>query len=251
MVFHVFSTQPTSTTTVFFGQIRVESRTSSGRGGFSVSQCEAGEPRDRRTVHWWRCMTMHVWSTFLREMTMLIILGPCRANPEFRLFLRCRFCRNWADLRVQKGPPPIGNSQWRFGGESPWWIHIWRQMGWSLVTDVYILFVRPKRCVFADFFWVFEDFSIMIHDDLWFQEFCMTLWNVWKIRWNIDTTGPKRCCISRKTAGFFEGILLILDVQVTFQKMLFKTATFQTRHFLIGETVHVVPETATLGNAFQ
>ena len=105
MVFHGFSTQPTSTTTVFFGQIRVESRTSSGRGGFSVSQCEAGEPRDRRTVHWWRCMTMHVWSTFLREMTMLIILGPCRANPEFRLFLRCRFCRNWADLRVQKGPP--------------------------------------------------------------------------------------------------------------------------------------------------
>ena len=119
------------------------------------------------------------------------------------------------------------------------------------MTDVYILFVRPKRCVFADFFWVFEDFSIMIHDDLWFQEFCMTLWNVWKIRWNIDTTGPKRCCISRKTAGFFGGILLILDVQITFQKMLFKTATFQTRHFLIGETVHVVPETATLEMHFN
>lgn len=150
-----------------------------------------------------------------------------------------------------KRPPPIGTSQWRFGGESPWWIHIWRQVGWSLMTDVYILFVRPKRCVFADLLWVFEDFSIMIHDDLWFQEFCMTLWNVWKIRWNIDTTGPKRCCISRKTAGFFEGILLILDVQITFQNMLFKTATFQTRHFLIGEIVHVVPETATLEMHFN
>ena len=147
------------------------------------------------------CTKSHKYhvSSFWRENLKIKNGNPSQgAVSTAYLVLRCRFCRNWADLRVQKAPPFLGilngdlelncpdeSKKWRLSGMIPddWCVLILFKWGQNADFFLQIFFLRLWRC-----------HRIMIHDDLWVQEFCMTPLGTCGIStledWHVS--GPKR-----------------------------------------------------------